>query len=172
VSAQAFVDESARGRAYYVCAAIIADGDVGSVRQSARRLCLPGQRRWHFAQERDSRRRQIIEMLVRSGQLQALIFHGKGSDTAIRADSFARMVPPLREHAVTHLVIESRQGRDQADRQALLATLRAQRLDLRYEHMPPHADPLLWAANAIAWCASAGGVWRERLAPLVTLCWT
>jgi ribosomal protein L17 len=129
-----------------------------------------GQRRWHFVHERTSRRRQIVDALTASDQVTALIFHAKGHETAIRAESFRRMVQPLLKRNVTRLVIESREGRDHLDRQVLLGELRGRPTTFGYDHMPPHGDPLLWVADAVAWCSSAGGVWRERIEPLVV--WT
>jgi hypothetical protein len=167
VSAQAFVDESGRGSSYHVCVAVVADGDVNAVRRLARSFCLPGQRRWHFVHERASRRRQIIDALIASDRVAALIFHAKGREAVIRAESFRRMVQPLLDRNVTRLVIESREGRDHLDRQALLGELRHRRTAFGYDHMPAHGDPLLWAADAVAWCSSAGGVWRERIEALV-----
>jgi hypothetical protein len=62
---------------------------------------------------------------------------------------------------------ESREGRDHLDRQILLSELRAKKTAFGYDHMPPYSDPLLWVADAVAWCSSAGGAWRERIEPLV-----
>ncbi len=167
MTAQAFVDESGRGSSYHVCAAVVANGDVHAVRRLARSFCLPGQRRWHFVHERASRRRQIIDALTASSQVTTLIFHGKGREDAIRAESFHRMVQPLLDRNVTRLVIESREGRDHLDRQVLLDELRLRATAFGYDHMPPSGDPLLWVADAVAWCSSAGGAWRQRIEPLV-----
>jgi hypothetical protein len=167
LTAQAFVDESARGSNYHVCVAVVADGDVDGLRRLVRSFCLPGQRRWHFVTERDSRRRQILDAVIGSGQLSALAFYGKGHDTDVRAESFRRMVSPLLDRGVQRLIVESRQGRDQRDRQVLIEELR--RLDrpaFRYVHLPPHGDPLLWVADALAWSHSAGGAWRARIADI------
>jgi hypothetical protein len=167
LTAQAFVDESARGSGYHVCVAVVADGDVEALRRVVRSFCLPGQRRWHFVSERDSRRRQILDAVVRSGQVSALAFFGTGRETDIRTESFRRMVAPLLERGVRRLVIESRQGRDQRDRRVLVEELhRLDRPALRYVHLPPHGDPLLWVADALAWSHSAGGVWRDRIATI------
>lgn len=166
MTAQAFVDESARGSNYHVCVAVVADGDVDGLRRLVRSFCLPGQRRWHFVTERDSRRRQILDAVVGSGQLSALAFYGKGRDTDVRAESFRRMVNPLLDRGVQRLIIESRQGRDQRDRQVLIEELRrlARPQPFRYVHLPPHGDPLLWVADALAWSHSARGAWRARIA--------
>jgi hypothetical protein len=169
LSAQAFVDESGRGSRYHVCVVVIANRDVDALRLLVRSFCLPGQRRWHFVHERDSRRRQIIDALVASGQVTALIYYGNGRDTEIRAESFRRMVQPLLQHGVTRLMIESREGRDDLDRQVLISQLRHDREKaFSYDHMPPHGDPLLWVADALAWCSSAGGPWRERIDAIAT----
>ena len=169
MSAQAFVDESGRGSRYHVCVVVVANGDVDALRRVVRSFCLPGQRRWHFVHERDSRRRQIIEALVTSGQVTALIYYGKGRDTQIRAESFRRMVRPLLDRSVTRLIIESREGRDALDRQVLVGQLRRYGENgFGYDHMPPHGDPLLWVADALAWCSSAGGPWRERIEAITT----
>jgi len=167
VSAQAFVDESGRGASYHVCVAVIANDDVDALRRLVRSFCLPGQRRWHFVHERDSRRRQIIDALSATGQVTALIFYGKGRDAVIRAESFHRMVQPLLDRSVTRLIIESREGRDELDRQVLISELRHHTNTFDYDHMPPYGDPLLWIMAPVAWCSSAGGAWRERVAPIV-----
>ena len=168
MSAQAFVDESGRGSRYHVCVVVVANGDVDELRRLVRSFCLPGQRRWHFVHERDSRRRQIIDAIVVSGQVTALIYRGKGRDAEIRAESFRRMVEPLLERGVTRLIIESREGRDELDRQVLVGQLRGRADAFLYDHMPPHGDPLLWIADAIAWCSSAAGTWQERIEPITT----
>ena len=168
MNAQAFVDESGRGSRYHVCVVVIANGDVDELRRLVRSFCLPGQRRWHFVHERDSRRRQIIDAIVASGQVTALIYYGKGRDAKIRAEGFRRMVEPLLDRGVTRLIIESRQGRDELDRQVLVSRLRGRADAFLYDHMPPHGDPLLWIADALAWCSSAAGIWQERIEAITT----
>lgn len=101
--------------------------------------------------------------------MSALAFYGKGRDTEIRAESLRRMFAPLLERGVQRLTIESRQGRDQHDRQVLIEELhRLNARALQYVHVPPHADPLLWVADALAWSHSAGGAWRQRIALITT----
>jgi hypothetical protein len=168
MSAHAFADESARESHYHVCVVVVSNHDVDDLRRLVRSFCLPGQRRWHFVHERRSRRRQIITALAaRNNQVSALVFHAKGRESAIRAKSFHRMVPALLDRTVTRLVIESRQGRDHLDRQVLLDELRHRPVAFGYDHMPAHSDPLLWVADAVAWCSSAGGAWRKRIDSLV-----
>ena len=130
-----------------MCVVVVANGDVDALRRLVRSFCLPGQRRWHFVHERDSRRRQILDGILASGQATALIYYGKGRDTEIRAESFRRMVDPLIDRNIVRL-IESREGRDDLDRQVLVGQLRGRPDAFLYDHMPPHGDPLLWIADA------------------------
>ena len=78
------------------------------------------------------------------------------------------MVTPLLHLGVIRLLIESREGRDELDRQVLIEELRRRGAELTYEHLLQHSDPLLWIADALAWCSSAGGSWRDRIAPITT----
>ncbi len=166
MSAQAFLDESGRRSNYHVCVVVVDDRHVDALRRTARAFCLPGQRRWHFVHERDSRRRQIIDAIVASGQVEALIYRGTGPDGRLRAESLRRMVTPLLERRVTRLIIESRHGRDHFARAVLIGQLRGQPDAFLYDHMPPHGDPLLWVADAIAWCSTAGGSWGALIRPI------
>jgi len=94
----------------------------------------------------------------------------QGRETDVRAESFRRLVSPLLDRGVQRLIIESRQGGDQGDRQVLIEELRrlARAQPLRYVHLPPHGDPRLWVADALAWSHSAGGTWRARIADITT----
>ena len=78
------------------------------------------------------------------------------------------MFQPLLERGITRLIIESREGRDELDRQVLVGQLRGRADAFLYDHMPPHGDPLLWIADAIAWCSSAAGTWQERIEPITS----
>ena len=167
MNAQAVVDESGRGSSYHVCVAVIAKSDVQTLRRLSRSFCMPGQRRWHCVNESMRRRRQIADALVASGQVSALIFHATGQENAIRTAGFCRMVEPLIEHHVTRLIIQSREGRDHFDRQVLVDELRRRAGGFEYDQMPAPGDLLLWIADAVAWCSSAGGTWRERIGPLI-----
>jgi hypothetical protein len=38
---------------------------------------------------------------------------------------------------------------------------------LTYEHLPTCSEPLLWIADAAAWCWTHGRQWPDRVAPVV-----
>jgi hypothetical protein len=73
------------------------------------------------------------------------------------------MVQPLFDRSVTRLIIESREGRDEVDRQVLVGQLRGRRDAFLYDHMSPHGDPPPLIADVLAWCASAAGIRQERI---------
>ena len=60
-----FLDETKR-HGYVVAAVAVPPGDLAPLRSVVRGLVLPGQRRVHMKDERDSRRREIAAALVAS----------------------------------------------------------------------------------------------------------
>ena len=70
--------------------------------------------------ERDSRRKQILDAIIHSGHVSALAFYGTGRDNDIRSESLRRIVQPLLDRGVARLIIESRQRRDDLNRQVLI----------------------------------------------------
>lgn len=56
---------------------------------------------------------------------------------------------------------------DQADLWSAVHTAGASNV-LTYEHVPPRTEPLLWIADAAAWCWTRDRQWRERIRPVVT----
>ena len=167
---QAFADESRRGQLYIVAVTIFAPADLHRVRAQLRQLCLRGQRRLHFKTERVGRRHVILASL-NSLDIQGRLYLRRGPDNDARAECLTALVSDLIKMSANRLVLESRQDRDQADRRVLrtaLADLVGATADGPvYEHMRPSEDPLLWPADALAWCYGAGGDWRRRIMPLV-----
>ncbi|WP_194833873.1 hypothetical protein [Nocardia sp. XZ_19_369] len=163
----AFVDESIRRDRYILCAAPIPADRLVAARALVRGLCLPGQRRWHFAKEPDSRRRHILTAMARCERVQVAVFVGRGIEMHARADCMARLVTYLVDLQAARLVIESREGLDHRDRHCIAAVLRKASVDLPYVHLPPHTEPGLWWPDAVAWAVGAGGKWEAMVAPLV-----
>lgn len=126
---------------------------------------LKGQTRWHFTNERQSRQKEIVGAIVDSGMIRARLYYGKGDETALRSAIFKQMGLDLVSAGVDRLVIESREQRDSFDRRALYDPLSGS--GLLYEHLRPSEDAALWVADAVAWCFSKGGRWRERLEPII-----
>ena len=167
MSVHVFVDESYRG-AYLLAAAVVEPAALTPTRILLRSLCAPRQRRLHFGTESDPRRRAILAQLV-GCSAKVRIYSCRGNEIAARAACLTRVVVDALADQAHRLVIESREGRDHADRHVIYATLqRADKpVELAYEHMRPHEEPLLWIADAAAWAYGAGGDWRRRVGPLL-----
>ncbi|PXX66887.1 hypothetical protein DFR70_103642 [Nocardia tenerifensis] len=163
----AFVDESIRRDRYLLCAALIPPERLTHARSLVRGLCLPGQRRWHFAKEPDGRRRLILAAMARCDGVRVAMFVGRGAEVRVRDECMARLVTYLIDARAGRLVVESRESQDQRDRHCIAGVLRKASAELPYVHMPPHCEPCLWWPDAVAWAFGAGGAWKAMVAPLV-----
>lgn len=165
-----FIDETKRRDYLMVASAHIAT-DVAPLRSALRELLLPNQRWLHMKNERDSRKRQIVRVIVAAG-VQATVY---------RAGTNYRTEKQRREACLRHLVSENaRAGETVAvfdqddsllswDNQRLIEFTRAEncRDTFRYEHKNAPTELLLAVPDAIAWCWAKGGDWRARIRPVV-----
>ncbi|PRY43463.1 hypothetical protein [Umezawaea tangerina] len=132
-----------------------------------RRLPKPGQKRVHFNDESDRRRKEVLARIGELGLRARVWFCRHHDDAAARQVCLMGVVARLVELSVSRLVLESCQHQDVRDRKVLAEALRKTPGPLAYEHFRPREDPLLWASDAIAWCYGAGGDWRRRVEPLL-----
>lgn len=169
LASHAFVDETKEG-GYLVVAAVIVARDLDSSRTQMRALCLPGQVRLHFTKESPPRRRKIAAAICRTST-QVHIYDGSAyaNEREAREACLRQLVVDLAEIKVHRLVIERDDSLVHSDvrvvREAMGKAGAANILS--YEHLPPRAEPLLWIADAAAWCWTHGPQWRERITPVV-----
>lgn len=163
----AFVDESERSGRYLMCAILVAHSNLATTRRALASLCLAGQRRIHLTKERPSRRRLILDR-VSAMRLRARI-HVSTSGKGARDACLRTLVPDLASLGVGRLVIEPIESLVTHDKDVVYDALR--RLDglgrLAYEHVEARHEPILWAADAIAWAWGAGNDWRRRVTRVV-----
>jgi hypothetical protein len=164
----AFVDESLRPGRYFLGCVVIEGRIAGSVRRQVRKLLLPGQRRLHFQEESDQRRRQVLIGLA-ALDLDVTVYvclheMGRGAEQA-RAACLARLVRELQAGGLaTELYVESRDGGDGRDRATIIHARQGTPV-LTFHHLQPLDDPLLWLPDVYAWAVGAGGEWREQATP-------
>jgi len=159
-----FVDES---DSYLVCAVLVPPAALATSRQAMRRLLCAGERRVHFNNESPARRRALLAAMD-AVDLRAWIYTSAASSVVARHACLTQLVHDLADQAgPTRLIIESREGRDEADRRTVFVAASDEDHALTYEHLRPHEEPLLWAADGICWAYGAGGDWRRRVALLV-----
>jgi hypothetical protein len=161
-----FVDESKRG-AYVVVAAAVATTDLDATRRSLRGLLLPGQSALHFKDEQDGRRRSLLGSFT-GLQVEGRVYvrHG-GNQVAARQACLEALVEDLPSGA-ERLVLELADGDLAADKRVLYAAQRKHAGTWTYHHMRATQEPVLWAADGLAWAWSRGGSWRSSVTGLIT----
>ena len=166
----AFVDESERPGRYLMCAVLVAPAHLTMVRRALTALCKPGQRRLHLNKERDPRRRLILDRIA-ALPIRANLYAQPGPATQARATCLRAITADLVRLRATRLVIEPVDGYDYRDRGDVIDELRrlGRLHDVVYEHVAAPLEPMLWAADAIAWGFGAGGDWRRRVRGLVDI---
>lgn len=166
MTAHLFVDESQR-RPYLLVAGVVSPDQVTSTRVLLRGLRARGDRRVHLQSEGDARRRVILARLIRAN-LRCWVYAARGRPEEARAACLAHLVSDAVKAGVPRIVLESRGAvLDRSDRRVIAAACRPDHAELRYEHLRPHEEPLLWLADAVAWAYGAGSDWRRRVLPLV-----
>ena len=134
-----FVDESKVG-GYYVAASVVAAGDVSATRRAVRALLLPRQKRIHFTDERDDRRKKLLRDFA-GLEVTVCVYVAKG----LRDDSSF-----------------------ETDKRVLARTFAGYQYHPRYVFPKAHEEPLLWVSDAVAWCYQKRGPWVRVAAPLVS----
>ena len=169
VSSHAFVDET-KVNGLLLVAAVVAPRDLAPARTMMRGLCLPGQARLHFTKERPRRRGEIAAAICRTGaglhiyDASAITDPKKAREACLR-----QLVADLAAAGAQRLVIEQDESLLKHDQTVLYAAVRAADVarSLAYEHLPARSEPLLWIADAAAWCWTHGPTWRARITPAV-----
>ncbi|HZU60723.1 MAG TPA: hypothetical protein VE983_07135, partial [Solirubrobacteraceae bacterium] len=171
-----FSDESERANVMLVAVVMVPPAAVEPARVALRGLLLAGQRRIHTSDESTRRRRVALDTVAGLDALSAVVLRHRRAQGVARGASRHLLL-----QAATGLVVGSgvtawtlddqdpaTRARDRASIARALAGVEGG-LHPSYDHRPSHAEPLLWAADAIAWAVGAGGDWRRRVAAVVTI---
>jgi len=166
----AYLDESIRPGRMVIAAVVVETGDVRQARLGMRSALLPGQRRLHLTDERPARRHLILDLVAR----QALVAIAEAAPTHGRRhaqvqDELPRKVVRRVAASGARRIVLDRVAEEllEADRATISRALAGVAPDVLYDHLPSTADPLLWAADAVAWAVGAGGHAAARLAPIM-----
>lgn len=163
----AFVDESIRKGEYIVCAVLVAAAELDQARKALRALRRPGQRRIHFVHESDRRRRQVLSALAR-GPIRVAVYRSDAKDAEQARRRCLQQLVHDESAQLRRLVLESRGDRDANDQSVIHVARYEASADFGFDHLQPHEEPLLWAADAIAWAVGIGGDWARRVQPVIT----
>ena len=166
----AYIDESIRPGRMVLAAVVVDTRDVRDVRLALRSALLPGQRRLHLTDERPSRRHLILDLVARQpliGLTASASTHGH-RHADVRHDLLTGVVRALAVQDVRRMVLD-RVAEEllEVDRATISAALVDMAGPVIYDHEPSAGDPMLWAADALAWSVGAGGHSATRLARIL-----
>jgi hypothetical protein len=164
-----FADETRRQGRYGIAVVIVCPCQVEIVSKIMQGSVPRHTRRVHFSKLRDQDRRLVLSQLSLQN-IRALFVSARGQQTVARSECWGILVSQLVELGVVALTIEQidegGKARDLRDIHNALLTI-DQESNLTYHHEDQVGKPMLWAADAIAWCAGAGGTWRARIVPIL-----
>ncbi len=151
MATQLFADESKR-RGFVLIAAEYPADEVANRRAVVRRALRPGQRRIHFKSEANSARRSFLSVLADQPPRIHVFTADAGSMKQSRAACLEALVAYAVNSDANRLVVERDETRDIDDRRVLTKGMHAADRHVPWELAPPHVEPLLWVADALAWC--------------------
>lgn len=137
-----------------MCAALVPSADCQGVREQLRPLLLPGQIKFHWTDESDRRKHQIVERIVDLGPMNVVYSHldsRRRKTERYRRKALESLYHELIGMEVFDLTMESRTPSQDASDRAHIVGLRNQGLDgrLHIDHLRGGDEPLLWVADAV-----------------------
>lgn len=169
MSVHVFCDESKAG-GFRLAAVAVKPCDLNALRATISDLRLPGQRRLHFANESDGRRRKVIKTLAHAG-VRATVYDAPRYRTEKEARDaiIGHLTDDVAAMGAARLVLERDDPVVASDRQIIIEHLtKSDSLEtVRYDHQRAHEEPLLSVPDAVIWCWAKGGSWRRGLGALV-----
>jgi hypothetical protein len=161
----AFVDENKEGT-YRLGLVAIPDHSISNVRTSMKSLRLRGQRRVHMAKESASRRKIIIDTILRLESWTCLIVESKtrdADDALIRQRLFLIAAQHPLWKQIDKLVVEDSTDSSR-DRKTLAWLQKHSTHWFTYSFEKPYADSALWLADAVLWAYAKGSNYRRMVA--------
>jgi hypothetical protein len=167
VTVQVFVDETKR-RGFAMAAIAVKADHVGEYRRRIRSHLRRGQRRIHFTNESPKQRR-IVLTEIKSWTITANIYTHPAKDIReARGHRLTAIASEAASGSASRLVIEREEAHDEHDRHLLTELMRTKERSVRWDLLPPTAEPLLWAADAVAWCwGNPQTKWSSLVKPFI-----
>lgn len=153
------MDESSANRGpnhqeYLLCAALVPVEECDDIREQLRPLLLPGQIKFHWTDESDRRKHDIVRRIVELGPMSIVYSHldvRRKKTERYRRKTLESVYHSLVDMEVFDLTLECRtNAQDRYDVQHIVG-LQGQGLDkrLRISHLRGGDEPLLWIADAV-----------------------
>ena len=159
-----FIDET-KSKKFTLTTVFVDFERVPLMRMELVKLRMKGQRRIHFVDESDSRRRQI------TGSLEKLNIHTIFFVTRTKIEREARrlcltaLVANLDKQTNYQIWLELDESHLNHDKAALTQALKQHGMLNRVEffHATPHQQELLWIPDALGWISNRGSDWSRIL---------
>jgi hypothetical protein len=155
-----FADET-KSRGYVFGSVIAQDNQLTDLRQKLRSLIKPGQRSIHFSNESDQRRRALLDVVLSLDLVAGITATNQKDTREGRNFALAHLLKSSQKSGCHRLVLEWDNSSLRGDRR-FLGSLRSE-YPIAFTHSAEHDEPLLWAADAVAWSFQRGGNFRKVL---------
>ena len=142
---------------------------VGVCVEDLDKLPLKGQRSIHFKHESSRRKRIYVTEFLRLG-FTAAVFRVKGvRGIQARGLSLKKLVAFARGNRINQIVLELDESAREHDERLLSNSVKLiqGKREMQWEHRQRHQEPLLWVADAVAWCLNRGGEWERMVRPMI-----
>lgn len=169
MTVQLFVDESKRSGFTFAVVEVHAHR-VRERRKWLRGQLLRGQERIHFTDERRTRRLELIAGITGWDPPPKVHILTSGHRYQVEARNLCliMLADLARRTGANLVVIERDDSRYESDRRTLTRYLTEHEHPVRWEILRAKDDPMLWSADAMAWCwTNPDHIWRRRIAPLI-----
>jgi hypothetical protein len=163
--AHVYVDES-KAKGFLLVGVFVAPSAVSRLRSALRALRRPGQRSIHFVSERNTIRDAVVRTLIDMDISALIVMAPKRRTPQTPRELCVRtLARTCVEKEASFVVLETDRTLVPDDKRWLFEELH--KSDVRYDHKERHEEPLLWAADAIAWAWNRDAAWRAKVRPLV-----
>jgi len=162
-----FVDESRRRKGpYFLVASVVDSSDLSLCRKLMREIVGRGQKKIHFNNESDDRRKVILDQIAQANIKSIIYFSECADDIGARYGCFSQLLREVPGIRCNRIVVESRESQDHRDEKWFLSARSRLGYHVNLAHLPPHSDPLLWVPDAIGWSYGRKGQWRNKVTNL------
>jgi hypothetical protein len=158
-SYRASLDESSANRGpdhqeYLLCAALVPEEQCDEVHEQLRPLLLPGQIKFHWTDENERRRHEIVSRIVELGPMSIVYSHldaHRNKTERYRRKTLESVYHGLVALEVVDLTLECRSNTQDGHDIKHIVALQGQGFDkrLRINHLRGGDEPLLWIADAV-----------------------
>ncbi len=162
-----FIDESF-SKNYILVGHLVPLTNTTRMRKALKTHVLSGQRSIHFVKESDSRRKYLLSQFRRLGCKAIKVEIGGQEHRSARQTALEALLLLADDFLVSKFVLELDETTFRSDRATLNRhNISADKGEITFEFKARHEEPLLWIADAVAWCLGRGGVWKSQLGSLL-----